>query len=58
MTAYMPALIWLFSAIICLFIANKRNVKPKLIRSLIVLFLGPLAIPLALFVKPDTDISS
>ena len=58
MAAYMPALIWLFSAIICLFIANKRDVKPTLIRSLIVLFLGPLAIPLVFLIKPDAETSS
>jgi len=57
MAAYMPAIIWLISAVICLIIANSRNVKPTLIRSLIVLFLGPLAIPLVFFAKQEKTTS-
>mgnify|MGYP000751155545 CR=1 FL=1 len=53
MAAYMPAIIWLISAIICLVIAKSRNVKPTFVRSLIVLFLGPLAIPLVFFAKSE-----
>ena len=55
MAAYMPVIIWFGSAIICIFIAKTRNVKPTLIRNLIVLLLGPLAIPLVFFVKPEAS---
>jgi len=53
MAAYMPAIIWLISAIICIVIAKIRNVKPTLGRNLIVLFLGPLAIPLVFFAQSE-----
>jgi len=53
MAAYVPAIIWIISAIICYYIAKARNVKPNLLRRLIVVFLGPLAIPLAFFVRPE-----
>ena len=53
MVAYVPVIIWLVSAIICLYIARTRNVKPTIIRRLIVIVLGPLAIPLTFFVKPE-----
>jgi len=58
MAAYMPAIIWLISAIICIVIAKIRNVKPTFVRSLIVLFLGPLAIPLVFFAKPEKTTSA
>jgi len=53
MTAYVPALIWLFSAIICVYIAKARSVKPGLMWGVIVVLLGPLAIPLIFLAKPQ-----
>jgi hypothetical protein len=53
MAAYVPAIIWIISAIMCNYIARARKVKISFMRGLIVLFLGPLAIPLALLTKPD-----
>lgn len=58
MTAYVPVIIWIVSAIICHYIARARNVKSNLVRRLIVVFLGPLAIPLAFFIKPEKSIDS
>ena len=56
MAAYVPVVIWIVSAVICHYIAQTRNVKVNLVRRLIVVFLGPLAIPLAFFVKPEKSI--
>jgi len=53
MAAYVPAIIWIISAIICDYIAKARKVKPNLIQKLIAVLLGPLAIPLAFFAKPE-----
>lgn len=53
MAAYVPVIIWLVSAIICYYIAHARNVKANLVRRLVVVFLGPFAIPLIFLVKPD-----
>jgi len=49
----MPAIIWVISAIICYYIAKARNVKPGLFWNLVVVFLGPFAIPLIFFAKPE-----
>ena len=56
MDAYVPVIIWILSAIICHFISKARNVKTNLGRRLVVVLLGPLAIPLAFLVKPETSI--
>lgn len=56
MGAYIPALIWLLSAIICIYIAKTRHVKTTLIRKLIVIILGPFAIPLVFFANPEKTI--
>jgi len=53
MAAYVPAIIWIISAIACYYIAKARKVKPNLMRKLIVVFLGPLAIPLVFFAKAE-----
>ncbi len=55
MEAYVPAIIWVIGAIICSFIARSRNVKPTFPRNVVVLFLGPLAIPLVFLAKPEED---
>jgi hypothetical protein len=54
MTAYIPALIWLLSAVICLRIAKRRHVKPTAIKAMLVALLGPIAIPLVLVAKSET----
>lgn len=58
MAAYVPVVIWIVSAVICHYIAQTRNVKVNLVRRLIVVFLGPLAIPLAFFVKPEKSVDA
>ena len=55
MAAYLPVIIWIISAIICHYIAQARNVKSNLVRRLIVVFLGPLAIPLTFLAKPENS---
>ncbi len=52
MTAYVPALIWLLSVIICYYIAKARGVKPGLMWNMIVVLLGPFAIPLLFLARP------
>ena len=49
---YIIAFIWLVSNVICLYIARKRGVSPGLSARFLAVFLGPLAIPLALSLKP------
>jgi hypothetical protein len=53
MTAYIPALIWTLSAVVCLYIAKRRHVRPTPVWAMVVAILGPLAIPLALLARPD-----
>jgi hypothetical protein len=54
MDAYIPFLVWLISGYICHLIAKKRNVKATLFRNLLVIFLGPFAIPLVYLFKPES----
>lgn len=53
MTAYVPAIIWLLSAVICLNIAKKRHIRPTASWKMLVALLGPAAIPLVLATKPE-----
>jgi len=53
MGAYIPFLVWLISAVICDQIARKRNVKVTLFRTLLVVILGPFAIPLVYVFKTE-----
>lgn len=53
MTAYIPALIWTLSAVVCLYIAKRRHVKPTTAWAMVVAILGPVAIPLALLARPE-----
>ena len=53
MGAYIPALVWVIGAVICGQIAKKRNVKATFLRTLLVVFLGPLAIPFVYVFKPE-----
>ena len=53
MATFVPVIIWVVSAVICHYIARARNVKPNLMRRLIVVVFGPLAIPLVFLVKPE-----
>lgn len=52
MGAYIPMIIWLISMVICHYIAKKRNVRPNLFWTLLVVFLGTFAIPLAFLARP------
>jgi hypothetical protein len=53
MTAYIPALIWLLSGLICLLIAKRRHVRPTALKAMLVAVLGPIAIPLMLVAEPE-----
>jgi hypothetical protein len=53
MSTYMPALIWVMSGLLCLAIAKHRHVKQTTLRAMLVAIVGPLAIPLVLFAKPE-----
>jgi hypothetical protein len=54
MTTYIPALIWLLSAVVCHFVVKRRRVKPTAIRAMLVAVLGPIAIPLVLLAPPES----
>ncbi|PHV33254.1 hypothetical protein CSQ94_13375 [Janthinobacterium sp. BJB312] len=53
MTEYLPALIWSLSAFACLFIAKRRALRITAIRAVLVVFLGPFAIPFVLAARPE-----
>lgn len=53
MTAYIPALIWLLSGVVCLIIAKRRRVKQTAFRAMLVALLGPIAIPWVLLAEPE-----
>ena len=53
MTAYLPAVIWILSGFVCVYIARRRNVKPTTPWKMLVAVIGPLAIPLVLVAKPE-----
>lgn len=46
MDPYIPVSIWIVSAVVCIYIAKARHLKPTLLRRFIVVLLGPFAIPL------------
>ena len=53
MSTYLPALIWSLSAFVCLFIAKRRSLKTTAVRAILVVFLGPFAIPFMLAARPE-----
>ena len=53
MTTYVPALIWLLSGVLCLFIAKRRHVNPTALWAVVVALIGPIAIPFVLLAKPE-----
>lgn len=53
MTTYIPALIWLLSGVLCLFIAKRRHVNPTALWAMVVALIGPIAIPFVLLAKPE-----
>ena len=55
MGQFIPVVVWIISAIICYMIAQKRGVEPTLFWNLVVVFLGPLAIPLVFLARPKSD---
>jgi hypothetical protein len=58
MAPYIPVLIWIVSAVICISMAKARHVKPTLFWKFIVVFLGPLAIPLIFFAGSSGKINA
>lgn len=48
---YIPAIVWVLSAGICYYIANKKNIKPTVLWNLAFVLLGPIAIPIILLSK-------
>lgn len=53
MSEYVPALIWLLSGLVCLYIAKRRNVRPTTLWAMLVAVIGPFAIPLVFAAKAD-----
>ena len=53
MDTYLPAIVWLIAMVICIWIARRRNVKETFFRTLLVVFLGPFAIPLMFLFKSE-----
>jgi len=53
MSTYVPALIWVLSAFICAWIARIRHVRPTTTWAIVVAILGPFAIPLVVFARPN-----
>lgn len=51
--AYIPAVIWFVSALICIYLARKRHVKASFFWNLMIVLLGPFAIPLVFLAKSD-----
>ena len=59
MSAFLPLIIWLLSAMVCHYLAVKRNLSRTLLRRLFVVLFGPLAIPFVFLLKPEpgTDLT-
>lgn len=55
MSAYVPDLIWVLSAFMCLWIARVRRVRWNTLWAIVVEILGPFAIPLAFVVRPSEN---
>ncbi len=58
MDPYIPVSIWIVSAVICIYIAKSRHIKPTLLRRFIVVLLGPFAIPLIFFAGSNCKINA
>lgn len=58
MISYLPATIWIIGAVICYYIAKYRNVPLNIFWSLVVVVLGPFAIPFMFFAKPQPKVTS
>jgi len=59
MSPYIPALIWIVSAGICIYIARRKELRLSFLWNLTYAFLGPFAIPIVLFVKRKvSDVSN
>ena len=53
MSAYIPALIWMLSAVACHLIAKRRHVKKTTRKEIAVALIGPFAIPWFLMAQPE-----
>ncbi len=58
MGPYIPTVVWVVGIAICICIAKIRHVKPTLILRLSAVILGPLAIPLIFFAKPEKPVEA
>jgi hypothetical protein len=58
MSTYLPMIVWLVSVVVCINIARKRHLKRSFLRNLLVVLLGPFAIPLIFLFKPDREIET
>lgn len=54
MDRFIPLIVWAIGAAICAYIAKRRNVKAGLFWTLVVVFLGPFAIPLIFLARPES----
>ena len=55
MGVYLPVIVWIVSAVIFEWSARRRNVTLNLPWRLLVIFLGPLAIPFVFLAKPHEE---
>ena len=53
MSNYVPVIIWVLSAFVCLWIAKARHVRPTTLWAIVVAILGPFAIPLVFLARPS-----
>lgn len=53
MSTLLPALVWLLSGLVCLYIAKRRHVKQTAVKAMAVALLGPIAIPWIMVAKPE-----
>lgn len=58
MSTYILTVAWVLSNIFCIYIAKIRHVNPTLTWRLFAVILGPLAIPLVFFAKPEKPVET
>lgn len=58
MASYVPALIWVIGAVLCVYIAGKRGVRKTAVRNILFALFGPLAIPFAFLIQPEKTVHS
>jgi hypothetical protein len=53
MSTYLPAVIWILSSLVCIYVAKRRHVRPTPVRAMLVALTGPFAIPWVMVAKPE-----